>query len=234
MESNVGFRAYAAVPRAPQELVELFRGIPVANIADNMNRLYCVDTAIKPMNGMPLLGPAFTVKTAEGDNLVIHKALDMARPGDILVVDGFGHMARSLMGEIMFRYAASRGIAGLLIDGVIRDIDCLDTLGMAVYARGATPRGPYKNGPGEINVPVCCGGQVVLPGDIIAGDSEGVVVIRPGDARTTAELATKMTENEKRILASIADRAVDRSWVGVACAEKKMTQHDGPILEVFL
>lgn len=226
MSRGVGFRIYQSVDRPSTELIELFRGIPVANIADNMNRLYCMNTAIKPMNGRHILGSAYTVKTVQGDNLIIHKAMDIAQPGDILVIDGCGYMQRSLAGEIMFRYAENRNLGGLIFDGTIRDIDAVNDISIPIYARGATPRGPFKNGPGEINVPICCGGQVVLPGDIIVGDSEGVVVIRPEDAQEIATMAKVMMQNEQRIFNDIAKNCLDRSWVTETCDQKKVVIYE--------
>ena len=121
---------------------------------------------------------------------------DLAEEGDVLVIDGNGCLTRSLMGEMMFNYAYNRGIAGIVVDGAIRDSDSLKTLPLPVYAAGITPQGPYKNGPGEINIPVSCGGQVVFPGDIIVGDADGVVVIHAADAPKIIAAAQKKYENE--------------------------------------
>ena len=151
---------------------------------------------IIPFNDKPLLGPAFTVKVPAGDNLMLHRALDLAKPGDIIVVDGEGYGHRSLMGEMMLDYAVRRGIAGFVIDGMVRDGGALKDAPIPFYAVGTTPQGPYKNGPGEINVPIACGGQVVFPGDILAGDEDGIVVIRPEWAEELAELAVEKHEKE--------------------------------------
>ena len=165
--SAIGSRIFTRINRPDRELVELFRGIPSSNINDEMNRLYCMHDYIHPLNDVPLLGTAFTVKTAIGDNLYIHEALDLAQPGDVLVIDAGSGNNRSLAGEIMMRMAYEKGLAGVVVDGCLRDLDGLRRLPMAVYAKGITPQGPFKNGPGEINVPVSCGGQVVFPGDIL-------------------------------------------------------------------
>lgn len=208
-----GFRIYSTVERPSKELVEAFREIPVANIADNMGRISCVDSYIKPYNKARLLGTAFTVKAPLGDNLMFHKALDMAKPGDVLVVDGESDMNHALCGEIMMRYAMKKGIAGFIIDGCIRDAASLDDLDFPVYARGVNPKGPYKNGPGEINVPVSCGGQVVLPGDIILGDSDGVVIIRPTDAQYILEKSIAQNKAEAETFEQIENDTWDRNWV---------------------
>lgn len=192
----VGNRIYEKIDRPSKELVELFRGIPSSNINDEMERLYCMHDYIHPLNEVPLLGTAFTVKTAIGDNLFIHEALDMAKPGDVLVIDAGSGNNRSLAGEIMLTMAYKKGLAGVVIDGCLRDLDGIRKIPMAVYAKGITPQGPFKNGPGEINVPVCCGGQVVFPGDILVGDQDGIVVIHPQDAEAIAKAAIKKKQSE--------------------------------------
>lgn len=158
----VGCRIKKNIVRPDRSLVEAFRGIPVANIDDCMNRLSAVQAELCPMNSSPLLGTAFTVKCPAGDNLMFHKALDLAQPGDVLVIAAGGSMSRALCGEIMATYARSRGIAGFIIDGCVRDRDELAQFtDFPVYAKGVIPNGPYKNGPGEINFPVSVGGQVI-------------------------------------------------------------------------
>ena len=217
---NIGFRIYTAIKRPPRELVEQFAGIPVANFSDNMGRMACIDTAIKPFNGATLLGVAFTVKAPQGDNLMFHKALDMAEPGDVIAVDGEGDLSHSLCGEIMFTYAKSRGIAGFIIDGAIRDSYAIREMDFPVYARGVQPNGPYKNGPGEIGVPVCIGGRVVRPGDILYGDADGVVVIRPEDAEEMLIKGRAHNAMEQESFRQIAAGVYDRSWIDKALTEK--------------
>ena len=194
----VGNRIFKDFERPSKELVELFRDIPSSNINDEMCRLYCMHDYIHPLNEMPLLGTAFTVKTAIGDSLFIHEALDLAKPGDVLVIDAGSGNNRSLAGEIMLTLAYKKGLAGVVVDGCLRDLDGIRKLPMAVYAKGITPQGPFKNGPGEINVPVSCGGQVVFPGDILVGDQDGIVVIRPQDAEKIAQAALKRKQGEDK------------------------------------
>ena len=209
--SNVGFRIFTKINRPGKELVKAFAGLPVANIADEMNRFGCVDARIKPLNNTPLLGTAFTVKARNGDNLMFHKALDLAQPGDVIVVDGQGDLVNSLTGEIMMRQALKKGLAGIVVDGAVRDVEALRQMDMAIYAAGVTPKGPYKDGPGEINVPVCCGGVVVNPGDILVGDADGIVVISPGDAKLTAEKAKAKSEKEQVTFKEIEAGTLNRS-----------------------
>ena len=202
MKNNIGFRVYQDFKRPDPELIRKFEGIPSSNIGDMLNRLSCMRPEMMPFNDKPLLGPAFTVKVPAGDNLMLHRALDLAKPGDIIVVDGEGYGHRSLMGEMMLDYAVKRGIAGFVIDGMVRDGNALKEAAIPFYALGTTPQGPYKNGPGEINVPIACAGQVVFPGDILVGDEDGIVVIRPEWAQELADLAVEKHEKELKELAA--------------------------------
>lgn len=198
MAVTSGNRIIKNIQRPDKALVEKFRGIPSSNIGDMMYRLSSMTGSMKLYTaGVCMLGTALTVKAPEGDNLLMHMAIEMAQPGDIIVVDGAGCMTRSLCGEMMYNQAIGKGIVGFVIDGCVRDTDSLDSLGFPVYAKGVTPQGPWKNGPGEINTPICCGGQVVFPGDILVGDKDGVVVIHPEDAEEIAEVSRKKFEGEQ-------------------------------------
>lgn len=207
--------------RPSKDLVEAFRGIPVANIDDNCGRIAAVDASIYPLNPKArLLGTAFTVNAPAGDNLLFHKALDMAQPGDVIVLANKGSMSRALCGEIMSSYAQSRGIAGIIIDGCVRDSDTLSEMDFPVYAKGVTPNGPYKNGPGEMNFPVSFAGIIINPGDIIVGDSDGLIAIKPEDAKELAELAKAYHASEEKQMEGILNRGEwPRSWVDSKLAE---------------
>jgi RraA family protein len=161
----------------------------------------------------PLAGTALTIRTRPGDNLAIHRAFELCRPGDVLVIDGAGKLTQALMGEIMATFAESLGVQGLVVDGAIRDVGALRQHDFPVYARGVTHRGPYKNGPGEINVPVTVGGMIVHPGDIIVGDEDGVLAIAPVDVEAVIEGARRQHAKEAAALASIANGSFDRAWV---------------------
>lgn len=219
--ANTGFRIYTDFLRPTAEQVEQFRGIAAANIADEMNRLSCMDARLKPINEVALLGTAVTVKVRSGDNLMIHRALDMAQPGDVVVVDGQGDLSRALVGELMLCQAVQRKLAGLIIDGAIRDLAALRKLPIAIYAAGATPNGPFKYGPGEVNVPISCGGIVVHPGDILVGDADGVVVVRPQEADALARKAAAKAQSEQQTLVKIAAGTRDRSAYGDAAFEAR-------------
>jgi len=215
--SNVGCRVFMKINRPNKELVEGFRGIPVANIADEMNRFSCVDARIKPYNDKLMLGTAFTVKARVADNLLLHKALELAQPGDVIILDAQGDTANAITGEIMMTQAAVNGLAGVVIDGAIRDAAQMKDIDMPVYAAGVQPKGPYKDGPGEINVPVSCGGVVVNPGDIVVGDADGIVIISPKDAPETLKKAKAKLAKEQAIIQGIKDRVPrDKSWVDKA------------------
>ena len=200
----VGCKIIRNFQRPDPTLVERFRGMPVANIDDCMNRIAAVDAAIKPIGYKgQLLGTAFTVKVAQGDNLMFHAAMDLTKPGDVVVIDAGGFTERAIFGELMAAYCKSRGVRGIICDGAIRDYDGLAEMkDFQVYARSATPNGPYKNGPGEINTPVVIGGRLVYPGDIIVGDQDGVLIISP-PLQSKSPMPQKKWRKKRRSLWSI-------------------------------
>lgn len=211
---NVGCKIIKNFNRPKQETVALFEGLPVANIDDCMNRTGAVSPEIKPFNSVLLLGTAFTVKVPQGDNLMFHKAMDMAKPGDVIVIDAGGAADRAIFGELMITYCKKRGLAGVITDGSVRDADALKSMQFPVYAKGITPDGPYKNGPGEINTQISFGGKIVNPGDIIVGDADGIVIIRPEDAVHIANQARKILVKEKEIMEKILmEGSYIRDWV---------------------
>jgi RraA family protein len=222
--SHLGFRVLNQFERPSKNLVQRFRGIPVANIADCMNRIFCVDTRIKMINekkGLQMIGSALTVKTRTVDNLLVHKAIEISQPGDVIVIDAEGDTHSAILGEIMALMAEKKDVAGYLIDGCIRDFEMLREMTFPVFAIGVSPRGPYKDGPGEINFPVSCGGVVINPGDIIVGDKDGVVVIPSSDAEKIYEDAKKVSEKEQVILEDIRKgNPIDRSWIDAKLKEK--------------
>lgn len=188
----IGFRAFLEIERPDPQLVEAYRQIPSSNIGDCVKRMNCMFGGIRSYNRRSIVGPAFTVKVPAGDNLVAQMALDYAQPGDVIVIDGAGYADRALVGGMMLAYAEERGLAGFVVNGAVRDLDGIEASPLPVFALAATPLGPYREGPGEINVPVVCGGQVVMPGDILVGDSDGIVVIPRRDA---ADLLSAVRKN---------------------------------------
>jgi regulator of RNase E activity RraA len=211
--SNLGFRIFSP-KRASRDVVNLYADFSSPNISDNMNRINGASAEIRPMHGPEkLLGSAFTVRTRPGDNLIVHKALDMLEPGDALVVDAGGDTTNAIFGEIMTRIAIKKGATGLVVDGAIRDAATFAEAGFPCFARGATHRGPYKDGPGEINVPITVGGAIVRPGDVVFGDADGVVVVPLEEAEELAEKVRKIVEKEAVMMREIDEGTIDRSWI---------------------
>jgi RraA family protein len=220
--SHAGFRILPFPEPPPRSIVEALREIATAHLSDNMHRLNAIGPELRPFHGGGrLAGPALTVKVPPGDNLMVHKAIDIARAGDVIVVDAGGELGHAIIGEIMSALAESRGVAGMVIDGSIRDAGAIAAAHFPVYARGVTHRGPYKNGPGEINVPICVAGTVVAPGDIVVGDEDGLVTVSPADAALLIEVARKYAAKEDAILKAIrSGGSVDRAWVDQSLREK--------------
>lgn len=182
-------------------LIGEYRGVATSIISDNLSRLPGATGVLPYHAGGPLIGTALTVKTRNGDNLAIHAALKIARRGDVIVVDGGGDVSQALIGEIILTHAESIGVAGFVIDGAIRDVSAIRASDLPCYARGVTHKGPYKNGPGALNVPVSIGGLVVHPGDLIVGDDDGVVALSP---QVAADLLPGIRAQEERERVKIA------------------------------
>ncbi|WP_296746872.1 RraA family protein [Mesorhizobium sp.] len=176
------------------ELIDAFRAFATPLISDNLARVPGA-VGLRPFHKISgvMAGRALTVRTRTGDNQFIHRALDLVQPGDVIVVDGGGYEGRALVGEIMTSVAASRGAAGIVIDGAIRDAGAIGRNPFPCFARSAIHLGPYKDGPGAINVAVSVGGMVVGPGDIVVGDEDGVVAF-PLDGALALLAAVKAQE----------------------------------------
>jgi RraA family protein len=203
------------VTRTDPAVIAAFKDMATANISDNLARMPgAVD--LRPFHRKgKLLGSALTVRTRAGDNLAIHQALELLRPGDVLVVDGGGDVSRALVGEIMKAIAEQRGAAGFVIDGAIRDAACFAVSDFPCFARAAIHRGPYKNGPGEINVPVSIGGLVIEPGDIVVGDDDGIVAFSPEKAPALIEAVRAQAAREAEILRLIRAGRYDGRYARV-------------------
>lgn len=210
----IGFRIATRDRKVDAETVEKFRALPVANVSDCLSRMSGFGPEIRPCHRSGVLaGAAITVRSRPGDNLMIHKALDIAAPGDVLVVDGGGELSNALMGELMLSVAIRRGLAGVVLNGAVRDLGWIKVRDFPVFAAGVTHRGPYKDGPGEINCPISIGGTVVAPGDLVLGDDDGVIAIGCDDVDKVYEAASRKHEAETRQLAAIEAGTNDRSWV---------------------
>lgn len=221
---SVGNRIFTKRQMPDKTLIERLAQIPAANIADTMGRSCAMHPRIRLMSGFSgiFAGPALTVKARAGDNLFIHQALDMAEPGDVIVVSNEEDQRRSLMGEIMFTYAMNqRRLGGLVLDGPVRDVDALRAMSLPVYATGSTPGGPYKEGPGEINVPIACGGVSVNPGDIILGDLDGIIVIPQKDVQAVLEAAEELHKADASKVLAAQNGTANRAWVMKTLEAKK-------------
>jgi RraA family protein len=196
------------------ELARQFLDVPVANVSDCMSRMTAGGARLRPMHaGGRMAGPALTIKTRPGDNLMIHKALQMARPGDVLVVDGGGDLTNALIGEIMVGDAVQQGLGGFVMNGAIRDAGALRAGNFPVFAAGITHRGPYKDGPGEINVPIAIDGMVIEPGDLVIGDDDGLLCVPFDDVERLLAAARQKQRVEDQMVADIQAGRLDRAWV---------------------
>lgn len=214
---TIGNRILLAKRKASQDLIEAFKALPVANVSDCMTRVFAAGPTLRPMHRSgTLAGPALTVRSRPGDNLFLHKAIDMANPGDVIVVDAGGDLTNSLMGELMLAHAMKRGVAGFVLNGAIRDVDEIYKENLPVYAAGVTHRGPYKNGPGEINVTISLNGMVISPGDLILGDNDGVLSVPFDEMEIVLKAARKKKASEEKQMATILEGTIDRSWVDTA------------------
>jgi RraA family protein len=216
---------YALHPRADAlapELVTAFRSVPAAHASDCLGRGVGALglTAYHRDLRLTLCGPALTVRVRPGDNLMIHVALQMAQPGDVIVIDGSGDLTQAVIGGLMRTTAVARGVAGFVVDGAVRDIAEWAEGGIAVYARGHTHRGPSKDGPGELNVPIACAGMSVAPGDLILGDADGVVCIPAAHAASLLPQVRAHAAREEKIRAGNRAGTADPERFNVLLRQK--------------
>lgn len=214
MTPGPGFRIKLEIDRPEAELVALLGSFDTPDISDVLNRMYTMSPDIKNVvNDARICGPACTVKVFPGDNLMVHKALDVARPGDVIVVDTSCSQRNAVIGDLIANKARHRGISGFIIDGLVRDLPGIAETGLPVFARGVTSFGPLHRGPGELNHPVSCGGIVVNPGDIVAADPSGVTVVRKEFAR---DVLGRLQANQARLLhyvGEVKDGNFSNAWV---------------------
>ncbi|MDM0004836.1 RraA family protein [Variovorax sp. J22G73] len=212
------FAVHSTPAAAPPEMLAAFQKVATPHISDNLQRLSGIVGLRRFHRQRKLVGTAITVKTRPGDNLLIYKALMDATPGHVLVVDGGGDTTNALVGELIMLYAQQRGCTGIVIDGAIRDAAAFHDADFPCHARAAIHRGPYKNGPGAVNVPVCVGGQVVHPGDMVVGDEDGIVTFSQAEAPRLLEAVAQTERFEAAIKAEIANGKAEQSWLAKAFA----------------
>lgn len=204
MPGKVGFRIRVQWRRPDAALLASFGAASSAQVADSMSRLGAMDTGIKPIWPSPrIIGPALTVWCHAGDNLMLHKAISLAAPGDIVLMNTQGNITNSGFGELIATSAAKLGVRGVIVDGTVRDADAFQALKLPVYARGLCPNGCNKDGPGEVGAIISCGGVAVRPGDVIIADRDGVTVVPLEDAAEVAKLTMAQVEREEKRLAEI-------------------------------
>lgn len=202
-----------SAPQVGPAIIAQLRTIAVALLSDSMHR-DCGSIDLRPFHKpAPLAGTAVTVRTRGGDNLAVLRAYDFCRPGDVMVIDAGGDVTNAVFGGILSLGAEKLGLAGMIVDGAIRDSAEIAERTFPVYARGISHRGPYKDGPGAINVPVTVGGMVVRPGDIIVGDQDGLCAFAPDLAETVIAKALKQRDAEEATIKSILEGRWDRSFV---------------------
>jgi regulator of RNase E activity RraA len=203
VHGKIGFRVRTDVPRPPADLVERFREHASSNLADAMGRFHFMDFGIRPRSGLPLCGVAVTVDARPGDNLMVHKALEVAQPGDIVVVNTNGNTTSAVFGELMCRTAVGAKLGGIVVDGAIRDVEAIMALDFPAFSRAVCAGGCDKDGPGEVNSPIACGNTVVMPGDIVVGDDDGVVIVPREEADGVLRLVAALVDRERARIAEI-------------------------------
>lgn len=199
--SHVGFRVYTHINRPDPGVLERLARFAPLNLADAMHGFGLMDCGVAPLyTPMPrIVGPAVTVKLTPGDGLMLRQALALAQKGDVLVVDGFGEMKRAIAGGNCCIDMVKKGLVGLIVDGAVRDVQEARELNVPVFARAPTGRpGTTYLGRGEVNVPVSCGGVVVMPGDCIVAAEEGIVVVARADAEAVMARALEMEAEKGR------------------------------------
>ena len=201
---RLGFRVLPSPPRLREDILARFRGLASSNVADAMGRFNFMDAGIRSRSGFPLAGSAVTVNARPADNLMVHKALQVAEPGEIVVVSTCGNTASAVFGELMCHTAAAKRLGGIVVDGAIRDVEGIRQLGFAAFSRSVSPGACDKDGPGEINIPISCGGTVVMPGDIVVADADGVAVVPRERAEEVLALVVDLMERERKRVTEIA------------------------------
>jgi regulator of RNase E activity RraA len=232
MRPGPGFRIAPAFERPPRDVVDGLAEFSAADISDFMNRLYAVSSEIRPITDprLRLVGPAFTVKVFPGDNLMVHKCLDLAEPGDVVLIDASASHSNSVLGDTISIKARHRGIAGFVIDGLVRDVDGIRELGdFPVFARGVSPIGPLHRGPGEINYPIAIGGIVVHPGDIVVAEDGGIVIVPQDAARDILAALCEKRPVLERYLSDVRRGVFSNAWVDHILASQGLAPGGSPL-----
>ena len=224
MKTNAVLTAARHIARAGRDQVEPFRDAPVGNIVDALDRTAAMAAAIKPVTeAKRFVGTALPVDAGPRDNLAPWAALKQAQPGDVMVIATGGHPDHSVCGDLLVGMARNAGIVAIVTDGMVRDKSGIDAVGIPVFAAGIHPNSPQKNGPGSVGLPIVCGGLAVGPGDIVAGDEDGVVVIPASRIVAAQEALVAVRSKELAMEAVVAAGAKAPDWVQDADPEDLFT-----------
>lgn len=215
MSTYKALRKNHSATQADPQILAALRDIPLAALSDSMHRNIGT-VGLRPYHRpgtQTMAGTAVTARSRGGDNLTYLRALEFCRPGDVLLIDAGGDLNNAVVGGILSFYAASIGVVGVVIDGAIRDVAEIREREFPVYARGVTHRGPYKDGPGEINVPISVGGMVVNPGDILVGDQDGLLAIPQEGVEQLIEKALAVLEAEAQTMQAMREGRWSRTFI---------------------
>lgn len=221
IRGRIGFRILERKNEIPNNIIEKFKEFSSCNVGDAMGRFRILSADIKPV--VPtrrIVGRALTVLTRGIDNLMIHKALEISKPGDIIVVDTYGDTNASGWGGLMTHTAVKIGLEGVVIDGSVRDLDDIRRLKFPVYARAVTARGCFKDGPGEINCNISCGGVSISPGDLILADEDGVVCVPFDDIEYVLAQTERLVYNEEKRIKEINEGHLFRKTINEILIQK--------------
>jgi 4-hydroxy-4-methyl-2-oxoglutarate aldolase len=208
-------------PRPPESLVARFRDAPTGWVVDANGRRGALDWRVRPITrAVRFAGVALTVHSRARDNLAPYAAIAHARPGDVMVVAADGYEEASVVGDILVGMAKNKGVAALVTDGMVRDVEGLNAVGIPVFARGLSPNSPYKDGPGEIGLPVALGGVAVNAGDLVIGDQDGVVVVARESLAAVAEALAEVRAKEAKMDELVRNGATVPPWMEQTLADK--------------
>lgn len=226
--SNIGFKIFEDFYRVEKEIIEQLKKIPTTNIADALSSRNLVsdrELYAYHKSGLRMTGTAMTVKVPSGDNLMVQKAIQIAKAGDVIVIEQLEQSNDALVGDLVCQFAKNKGVAGFIVDGAIRDRVGIFEMELPVYARGVVPRGANKEGPGEINVPICCKGMEVNPGDIVVGDDDGIVIIPSEQAVAILHKAKQKDKEDKEKMIKIRNRTFNYNYVDEILKKKGCEHH---------
>jgi regulator of RNase E activity RraA len=220
-EEKLGFRIFTKVNRVSREKFEKLMQVTTGNVCDAMDRFGAMDYQVKPVDPtMKCIGTAVTLKGRPCDNLIVYKALEIAQPGDVIVIGLYNYTINSTWGDLTSLIAKQKNLAGMVTDGLVRDVFGIKEVGLPVFSRGSVPTSPFKDGPGEVNVPITCGGAMVRPGDIVFGDVDGVVVIPPEHVDQIVKKALQIAADEEKKVKDIKSGKLIPDWVEKTLKEK--------------